>query len=241
MILDLKRVRSVDLTAAHMLEQIEAQLAERGAHLIFSNLPKSLPSGQDLRTYFDEVGLVKPQSAVRVFNQLSDALEWAEDRILEAEGRIHQPDEPPLALREIDFLRGRKEETIRALEPCVLERSYATGERIFREGDIGDELFFIRRGSVRIVLSLADGAEYHLTTFTRGDFFGDMAFLDRGVRSADAVAATPTDLFVLSRERFEAVAEQHPRLGRQFFADLWRALALRLRHADGEIRALEEA
>jgi SulP family sulfate permease len=88
---------------------------------------------------------------------------------------------------------------------------------------------------------MGDGQEYHVATFTRGDFFGDIAFLDRGLRSADAVAETATELFVLSRERFEALAEEHPRLSRQFFAGLARALALRLRHADSEIRALEEA
>jgi SulP family sulfate permease len=240
-ILDLRRVRSVDLTAVHMLEQIEAQLSERGAQLIFSALPKSLPTGQDLREYFDEVGLVRPTRHVRVFNQLSDALEWAEDRILEQEGRAREDDLAPLELREIDFLKGRKEETVRELAGCVVEKSFATGERIFEQGDVGDEIFFIRRGTVRIVLRLADGKEYHVATFTRSDFFGDMAFLDRGVRSADAVAAAPTDIFVLSRERFEKVAEQHPRLGRQLFADLARSLAIRLRHADGEIRALEEA
>jgi len=240
-IFDMKRVRSVDLTAVHMLEQIEAQLAERGAHLIFTNLPKSLPTGQDLREYFDEVGLVKSTSHVRVFNQISDALEWAEDRILEDAGQARSPGAPPLGLTDIDFIQGRKEETIRELASAVVERSYAPGERIFQEGDAGDEIFFIRRGAVRIVLRLADGKEHHVATFRRRDFFGDMAFLDRGVRSADAVAAAPTDLYVLSRERFEAVAEKHPRLGQQLFAGLARSLAIRLRHADGEIRALEEA
>ncbi len=240
-ILDLRRVRSVDLTAVHILEQMEAQLAERGAYLLFSALPKSLPSGQDLRAYFDEVGLVKPASRVRVFNQLSDALEWAEDRILEEAGRATSDEAAPLELSDIDFIKGRKEETVRELAACVVERSLAAGERVFRQGDAGDEIFFIRRGTVRIVLRLGDTQEYHVATFTRGDFFGDMAFLDGGLRSADAVAEAATDLFAVSRERFEALAEEHPRLGRQFFAGLARALALRLRHADGEIRALEEA
>jgi SulP family sulfate permease len=77
-ILDFHRVRSLDLTAAHLLQQIESRLEGRGAHLLFSHVPKSLPSGQDLRAYFDEVGLVHAQSRVRVFPQLSEALEWAE-------------------------------------------------------------------------------------------------------------------------------------------------------------------
>lgn len=240
LILDLRRVRSFDLTAVQLLKQIEAQLQERGAQLLYSGVPKSLPSGHDLRVYFHEVGLVTPGGAIQVFAQLSDALEWVEDRILERESRPHEPEEAPLGLEEMDFLKGRKERTLREFEACVVERGVAAGERLFRHGDSGDEIFLIRRGRVRIALSLGAGETYHVATFGRGDFFGDIAFLDRGVRSADAVALVPTDLFVVSRERFDAVAEEHPRLGQQFFAGLARSLAIRLRQADGEIRALEE-
>lgn len=240
-ILDLRRVRSVDLTAVHLLQQIEAQLEERNAYLLYSSVPKRLPSGQDLRAYFDEVGLVRPGGRVRIFGQLSDALEWVEDLILREDGRAPSHDEAPLDLRDIDFLKGRKPETLRQLEACTEERRYEAGERIFGQGDSGDEIFMIREGRVRIALSLGDGEPYHVATFARGDFFGDMAFLDRGVRSADAVAVTRTALLVLSRSRFEKVAEDHPRLGQQFFASLARSLAIRLRHADSEIRALEEA
>jgi sulfate permease, SulP family len=240
-ILDLRRVRSVDLTAVHMLEQIEAQLAERGASLVFANVPKSLPSGQDLAAYFDEVGLVTPTSHAKIFNQLSDALEWAEDHVLTDAGHAQTGEESALELSDIDFLRGRKPETIARLASCAEPRAYAAGERIFKQGDSTDEIYFIRRGTVRIALQLEYGKEFHVATFGQGDFFGDMAFLDRGARSADAIATTRADLFVLSRERFEALAEEHPRLGQQFFGGLARSLAIRLRHADGEIRALEEA
>lgn len=238
-ILDLRRVRSVDLTAAHLLAQIEAQLAERGAQLIFSNLPKNLPTGRHLRQYFDEVGLVPSGAPVCVFDQLSDALEWTEERILEEAGCKQNEAETPLELRQIGFMKGRKEETIQALESCVEEKSYRDGEYIFRAGDTGDELFLIRRGSVRIMLTLADSSRYHVATFGRADFFGELAFLDRGIRSADAIAAKQAEIYIISRSRFDKVAEEHPRLAKNFFADLARAIAIRLRLADGEIRALE--
>ncbi len=80
-----------------------------------------------------------------------------------------------------------------------------------------------------------------MATVRRGDFFGEVAFFDRGRRSADAVAEADTDLFVLSRARVDALAEQHPRLGRHLFADLGRVLSLRLRMADREIHALGKA
>jgi len=241
LVLDMRRIRSVDLTGVHLLQQIEAQLSERGARLLYSGLPRALPTGEDLKAYFEEVGLLGPGVGAQAKDQLSDALEWVEDRILEQEGRGAAAEERPLELRDIDFLRGRKQETLLELLACAEERSCGAGERIFRQGDAGDEIFLVRRGRVRIALDFGKGPSYHIATFGRGDFFGEIPFLDRGARSADAVALVETDLLVLSRSRFDAVAAQHPRLGQQFFASLARSLAIRLRQADREIRALEEA
>ena len=240
-ILDLRRVRSVDLTAVHLLEQWETRLQARGGWLLLSSVPHTLPSGLDLRAYFDEVGLVAPTRPVQRFEQLSDALEWAEDRLLAEEGLAADAREAPLALGEIDFLKGRSAGTLRDLAPCLVERSIAAGEPVFRQGDGGDEIFLVRSGRVRISLRFGDGDEVHLATFGRGDAFGEIAFLDRGLRSADAVALSQVELFVLSRRRFDALAEQHPRLGTQFFEALARSLALRLRQADAEIGVLGEA
>ena len=72
----------------------------------------------------------------------------------------------------------------------------AAGESIFARGDAGDELFLIRRGAVRIVLPLSDRQAHHLGTFGRGAFFGEMAFLDGEVRSANALAFVDTELSV---------------------------------------------
>jgi len=238
-ILDMRRVQSVDVTAAHMLEQIEDMLAERKAFLIFSHLPRNVPSGQDMQEYFDQVGLVRPVHHVQVFGELDEALEWVEDRILE-EARLEREPEKLLELREMEIFKGRKEETLAALEACMETRSFKAGERIFSRGDSGDSLFLIRRGAVRILLPLNGKQGHHLATFGRGDFFGEMTFLDREPRSADAVAFTDTDVFVLSRERFDALATEHKKLAMRLFEGLARAIAIRLRHANTELRTLEE-
>jgi len=241
-ILDMRRVQSVDFTATHLLDQIEARLAERKGTLIFSHLPPNLPTGQDLQSYFDQVGLVKPTRHVKIFDELDNALEWTEDRILEEEGLLQAGQESPLSLKEINLLKGLDTDTLGALASCVEERSYETGQKVFQHGDTGDEIFLIRRGTVRIVLPLAGGRQHHLVTFGRGDFFGDMAFIDHAaVRSADAVACTPTDLYVILRTRFDTVAMNHPLLDKKVFWRLSRALAIRLRQTDAELRALEES
>lgn len=239
-ILDMRRVQTVDVTATHMLEQIESMLAQRKGMLMFSQLPRSLPSGRDIEQYFDQVGLVKSESHAQVFEELDDALEWVENRILEEE-RLEKAQETALELREIDLFKGRKDETLADLEACMEKRSYKAGERICARGDTGHEIFLIRRGAVRIVLPLKDKQGHHLATFGRGNFFGEMSFLDRDMRSADAYAFTDTDLFVLTREQFDVFGEGHKKTAIQMLEGLARKLAIRLRYANAELRYLEES
>ena len=239
-ILDMRRVQTVDVTAVHMLEQIESTIAERNGSLIFSQLPRSLPSGRDMEQYFDQVGLMRAESHARVFDALDDALEWVENRILEEEV-LARALEAPLELREIDLFAGRKDETLAELDACMEKRSYKAGERICARGDAGHEIFLIRRGAVRIVLPLTGKQGRHLATFGRGDFFGEMSFLDRDLRSADAYAFTDADLFVLPREQFDKFAEGHKKLAIRLMEGLARKLAIRLRYANAELRHLEES
>jgi len=240
LILDMRRIQSVDFTATHMLEQIEAQLGEHGGCLIFSHLPANLPTGQDLKLYFDQVGLLGGMRNVRIFPELDDALEWTEDRIIESELSAPPGDEAPLDLPDISLLSRLSPEDLRALRAQVEERRFEAGEKIFGAGEKGDELFLIRKGMVSIQLPLAAGRTHHLATFGSGDFFGDMSFLDQRPRSADAMAATPVDLFVLSRGNFDKVAADHPRIG-FIFAHMARVLAVRLRQTDAELATLEDA
>ncbi len=240
-ILDLRRVQSVDFTAAHMLEQIEGMMADRKGLLIFSELPRNLPSGRDMQKYFDQVGLVRSEHHAKVFEELDDALEWVEDRIIGEERREQRATEKPLELREIDLFAGRKEDTLAALDACMEKRSYKAGEKICSRGEVGHEIYFIRRGTVRIMLPISDKQGHHLATFGRGDFFGEVSFLDRDPRSADAVAFTDADLFMLPRARFDVLSEQHKMLALQVIEGLARKLAVRLRYANAELRALEES
>lgn len=237
-ILDMRRIQTVDVTAAHLLEQIKDMLADKKGTLIFSQIPHNLPSGRDVQEYFDQVGLIRHMNPVKVFDSLDDALEWVEDRIIE-EVAMDREGEVLLELHELDLFSGRKETTLADLELGMDKRTVAAGQRIFAQGDIGDELYLIRRGAVRLMLHLDENRYHHLGTIGRGAFFGEMGFLDGEPRSADAIAFTDTDLYVLSRKAFETVAEQHKKLGLSLMEGLASVLAGRLRFSNAEVRALE--
>ena len=238
-VLDMRRVQSVDVTAARVLEQIEDILTERHAHLFLCHFTSKVPSGQDLERYFKRVGLVRPESTARIFETRDDALLWIEDRIL-AEELPPQPPEALLELREMALFAGRKPETIAALEACMEQLSFKAGETIFERKDEGEKLLLIRRGVVRIEIEVGDKLHYHVSTFGRGDFVGEISFLDRKPRSARAVALTDTDVYVLSRDSFEKLAEEHKRIAMQLLEAVASALATRLRRANKQLRALQE-
>lgn len=238
LILDMRRIQTVDVTAAHLLEQVKDMLAERKGFLIFSQIPPNLPSGRDLQTYFDQVGLIRADSPVQVFPALDDALEWVEDRIIH-ETICLRDEEAALELHEVELFAGRKQETLAALEQCMEKRRVAKGETIFCRGEKGDELFLIRRGAVRIVLPVSDRQHHHLGTFGRGAFFGEMSFLDGDPRSANALAFVDTELYVLSRRDFDKLAEAHKKLALGLMEGIASVLASRLRYTNAELRVLE--
>src|SRR5437879_1662646 len=87
----------------------------------------------------------------------------------------------------------------------------AAGEVLFQKGDPGDALFGVRRGQMRIETGASDGSRLTLNFMGSGDLFGEVAVLDGQSRTADAVAAEPTELFVLRREDFLSYLEREPR------------------------------
>jgi SulP family sulfate permease len=239
LLLDLRRVTSMDFTAAHLFEQMKERLQERNGELLFSGMPSSLPSRQDIEHYMATLGL-NSSGGIRIFETRDSALEWMEEKVLESSGWVPEEEGPPLMLNEIEVFSDLEPEAITKLSVAVDSRSIPAGGVICSQGDQGDQMYFVRRGRVHALLPLEGGKRHHLATFCRGDFFGEMAFLDRQPRSADAEAATATELYVLSRDRFDTLLKLDPTLGGKVFEQLSFALSKRLRLADIELRVLEE-
>lgn len=239
-ILHMKRVSSLDFTAAHRLEQVEVQLADQEGQLILADLPRSMSSGMSFQDYLSQVGLLGG-GGIRLFDELDSALAWAEDRTIQAADIAVPSAEELLDLSQVHILTGLSPDDITMLRPCVTERSFKSGEKIFSRGNEEDELFLIRRGTVKIMLPLKDDRHHHIVTFGRGDFFGDMSFLDNAPRSADAVVEDDCDLYVISRADFNLKVDETHQITEKFFTGLCTTMADRLRQANLEIRALQES
>jgi SulP family sulfate permease len=239
-ILDMRRVQSVDITAAHMLNQVRDMLMERGFPLLLSNVRERLPNGRNLREFFEQTGLTRSTDSVKIFPIIESAIEWVEDRIVG--GAIPPTDEQvPLTIQEMEMFKGRKDETLADLETRMEQRSYKAGEIIYSIGDPGNELYLIRRGEIKIMAPISGSRSlHHIATFGRGDFLGGLALLDGKPRGDNATAHIDVDLYVLSLEQFNKLAEEHKRLAFILIIAIARTLAQRLRHVDGELTLLHE-
>jgi SulP family sulfate permease len=239
-ILDLKRVQSVDVTAAHLLLNVRNALEERGAMLLLSGIREVLPNGRNLREFLEQMEIVQADDeTVRIFPELDNAIEWVEDRLL-GERESAPQEETAAQLHEMDVFSHHRDETLKELEALMEQRVYKAGETIYSPGQDGKEIFWVRRGTVRILAPIGAGRSRHIASFGRGDFFGGLAFLDGGARSNDAIASTDTEVYVLTRETFYKLSEGHKKLAFNLVTAIARTLAIRLRHADTEMTILRE-
>ena len=236
-LLDMRRVQSLDYTAANRLKQILGRIKEQKGYLIFTSVPLNVLSGQNVKVYLEHLGLFETEN-LKFFDDLDFALEWVEEEIL-LEAKVID-DTRTLELKGIELFANFPEKALHTLASCLVEKKYEKNETIFNMNEDGDEIYFVRKGNVKIVLPLAGGGSHHLVTISKGSFFGDMAFLDKRKRSANALAGDEVQLYELSRKKFDEINVRHPEIAGQFFEKLAFVIANRLRLSDMELKALQE-
>ena len=125
------------------------------------------------------------------------------------------------------------------LKPADLERlrkvtreiSYEPTQIIFKEGDAGDGIFFVKSGMVQISAVAGYGDSKVLTRIPPGELFGEMAVFDHQPRSASAVAEEATSVYFIERTEFEDLLNKIPHLS----ASLVRDISRRLRQFNREV------
>ncbi len=90
--------------------------------------------------------------------------------------------------------------------------SFKTNQLIFSRGDEGRDIYFVTDGRVRLSILSGDGRELSLTHAAAGDFFGEIAALDAGPRSADATALSAVKGYNLPQSGIKILLETNPRI-----------------------------
>lgn len=138
------------------------------------------------------------------------------------------------ALRGIPLFQNLDEKDLGEIATLLIDRKFPRDAVIYEDGSIGDYMYLIQEGQVKVTKMSEDGREKILEILGPGDFHGEMALLDRAPRSASVKTTTPCVLLALSRQDFLGLLKQN----HEVTLELIRVLARRLRETDEQIRGL---
>jgi len=238
-ILHLRRVAQVDLTGLKILQQMAAQLARNGGELIFCNVHSGIGLGRHVEDTLRRVSRAGG-AGVRTFNGLDEALEHAEDALLEDLGQVPTRAHVEVPLAACELCAAMTSGQIEALGAAMRPRRVAAGEPVFHAGEHGDDLYVLLRGEIDILVPTTAHHHKRLAKCGPGNVFGELAFLDPGPRAADAVALTASDLLVLDRDGCDRLAAQDPSAAIALLRALDATQVAHQRWSTAEIRRLSE-
>lgn len=113
--------------------------------------------------------------------------------------------EKVLVLKALSIFKDTPEYTLTGVAEIMEEIEYEEGVSIFKEGDVGDSMYIIYKGKVRI-----HKGNKTLIVLDEKEVFGELSLLDSETRSASATAETDCFLFRLEQEPFYDILEARP-------------------------------
>jgi signal transduction histidine kinase len=113
-----------------------------------------------------------------------------------------------------------KPDQLEILRQIAQERTFQTGQQIFKQGDPGDGVYLVKDGLVEISGTLADNERHVFSEAAPGDIFGEMAVLEDKPRSASAIARKKTALYFFAREAMLKLVELSPALALLFLREI---------------------
>lgn len=234
LVLDLRRVSTVDASGAVVLGRLHEVLAARGVALRLAGVTADNRHGDALRAH-GMLGTEAPADAARrpwlLHEDADRAIEASELALLAAAGL--PPMGTPVPLAQCELFAGLGAQDFELVRARLPERELGAGERLFAQGDAGDALYVLHAGSISVV----DAARrQRFVSFSPGMTFGELAVLDGGGRTADAVADEPSRVCVLSAAAMQQLEREAPDVAARLYRNLARHLAVRLREASGAWR-----
>ena len=137
-------------------------------------------------------------------------------------------------LRKIPLFSDLDSEELGLVKRAVFTRQFPKNNLIIFEDDVGNSLFVIKKGRVKISRIAADGNEAILAILGEGDFFGELAVIDGLSRSASVTSIDDVELLMMRRADFMEIMEKVPKIA----ITLLKELAGRIRKSDHQIRSL---
>jgi cAMP-binding proteins - catabolite gene activator and regulatory subunit of cAMP-dependent protein kinases len=127
--------------------------------------------------------------------------------------------EKVLLLKSLDIFKETPETILAELAPLMQEAEVEEGTVLFKEGDVGDCMYIIYHGEVRI-----HKGNHTLAILKEKEVFGELSLLDTESRSATATAHTDCLLSRIDQEPFYELMEERPEIAKGFIKILCKRL-----------------
>ena len=219
-IVDIRRVTTVEPGGSVLLDGLRASLESAGVRFALAGTPS--PEA------------VEQLDGVERFEELDQALEWCEERILRRAGAQGIPVRMEAGQHEL--LRNIPAAALARILTMLRQRRHSAGELVVAEGDPASELYLVMAGELTVIEP--GKPRRRLATVSAGMTFGELGFALNGTRTADVVADTDVDLLVLDRGAFERLRDEHAPLYATLLERLLGSLARTTLRLDLEARAL---
>ena len=232
---DLRRVNELDSTGARILLSISDRLRPQGGRLLLSHPHDNYLVASVLR----DLGVASALGDEALFPDTDSALEWAEDRLLLAQG-AGEALTGEVVVDRLSVLESLSEAECAVVRALLVRRIYRGGEIIIKEGSSDRDLFLMSRGTASVRVDLpGEGRQRRVASFSAGTVFGELALLDKQPRSATVTADEEVACYVLSEDAFHALGKDHPAIAIKILTSLGRELSRRIRSANAMITQLE--
>ena len=115
-------------------------------------------------------------------------------------------------LSRVPLFTGLSEKQLKKLANRLTKRDYAEGDAIITQGKGGEGLFVLVEGKAEAVRVQPDGESITVNTFSENDFFGELALLDEGLRTASVIAKSDVTCLILTRWDFKGILKDEPEM-----------------------------
>lgn len=218
LVLDLRRLTSIDETGALALSTLGGHLQRRSVLVLAAGLAHGSA----------------PERALQAYGVNLQCLPDADRAIEAAERHLLGPSaESTLGASPLDscaLLAGLSPQQIDDVRALMTEQRLASGETLFRQGDPADGLYVLTLGSISVIGRDGESTQRFLS-ISPGMMLGETAMLDGGGRSADAVADTVAVVHHLSQQDLQALERTQPAITSRLHANIALHLSTRLRAA----------
>lgn len=141
-------------------------------------------------------------------------------------------------LKGVELFSGLKTQALELVARIAGEEEHKRNEKIFRHGEPGEKLYLILEGKVRISREIPGMGEEALAVLGKGQIFGEMALLDEGPRSADAIAHETCRVLTVPRDGFDDLLYLNKELAYEVLWSIVRMLLKRLRETNDKLTFL---